>query len=716
MECSIINELCGKLRALSRQGSTLSAELPKDQGDINFTRKTIKDPSTVYCHLHPDNKINLYCINCKLAICMTCVQYHKGHRLSDCMKRTANDAVNVTSGIDKYRVMLERVTEKLKKTGVQIVEKPQQESTLSAELLKTQGDMNLTRKTKESSRTYCPIMKSGVEIGEKFETFEHESTHPAELMKQQGDMNLTRKAKESSRTYCPIMKAGVEIGEKFEHGSTHPAELMKQQVDMNLTRKAKESSTTYYPIMKTGVEIGDKFEQESTLPAELLKKQGDANLTRKAKESSTTHYPIMKTGVEIDEEFEPESILPVELLKKQGDTNLTRRTKESSTTYYPLAKTGVEIGEEFEQESAVPAKLPKNQGDMKWSAKTKESSTKYCPLHQDKKIKIYCNDCKIATCMMCIVTFHIGHRLSGVGKQIANDVGKVASRIDRCRETLERLRDARNDLPEQVEETGVEIGEDSVEQEFAPPDELTTDDGDTNSVQEVKDSLEIYCREHRDEMITTYCTECRMAFCEMCVNYHRGHRLSDVVEQMSNDVDKVSSGIDRCREMLERVEKAEYDVAERVEKTEVEIDENVEQLKQMIDAHRTELVNELSTVKENKMNEIRPVREAIETRLYSMDGYRNDVDDVRYNGADGDIAELHDRADELLNFDGIGPIPDDLGHVDITFMSSNYNFDDVNKTLGKLTGAKTAESIHFYNSFPILICWWRFDVAVTRWS
>jgi len=62
------------------------------------------------------------------------------------------------------------------------------------------------------------------------------------------------------------------------------------------------------------------------------------------------------------------------------------------------------------------------------------------------------------------------------------------------------------------------------------------------------------------------------------------------------------------------------------------------------------------------------------------------VDELRQKGTAFDVASaasgLHDKAEELLKFDVIERSLADLGDVDVTFTSSNYVIDDVNKTLG----------------------------------
>jgi len=88
--------------------------------------------------------------------------------------------------------------------------------------------------------------------------------------------------------------------------------------------------------------------------------------------------------------------------------------------------------------------------------------------------------------------------------------------------------------------------------------------------------------------------------------------------------------------------------------------------------------------------------------LLSMESYKKYVDEVRQKGTACDITRaasgLHDRADELLMFDVIERTLADLGHADVTFTSSNFVVDDVNKTLGqlRLNAAKGGKLVCFY--------------------
>jgi len=204
------------------------------------------------------------------------------------------------------------------------------------------------------------------------------------------------------------------------------------------------------------------------------------------------------------------------------------------------------------------------------------------------------------------------------------------------------------------------------------------------------------CEKHVDKYLEIYCFDCKLATCMMCyINVHNKHKCADVNEiaaelreQMTTDVDKITAGVDKCREMITKIEKEKSDFIEKVTRAEMKISVKVEQLKRMIGVHKEKLMNELSAMKQKRMKEIESLREEIERQLLSMQSYKKYVDEVRQKGTACDIAravsDLHDRADELLTFDVIERTLDDFGHADVTFTSSNFVIDDANKTLGKL--------------------------------
>ena len=202
------------------------------------------------------------------------------------------------------------------------------------------------------------------------------------------------------------------------------------------------------------------------------------------------------------------------------------------------------------------------------------------------------------------------------------------------------------------------------------------------------------CKKHVEKDVDLYCLECSMAVCTLCyVDDHNGHKCSDAFagkcrQQMMKDYDHVAAGVEKCREMLQRIKKEKNHFQQKIKEREKEIYEKVEMLKQMIDDHKEKLTNELSSMDQQRMKEIESLREAIETQLMSMKSYMECVDEVRQKGTACDIAraasDLHDRSDELLKFDVIERMLADLGHADVTFTSSDYIPGDVSNTLGKL--------------------------------
>jgi len=75
-----------------------------------------------------------------------------------------------------------------------------------------------------------------------------------------------------------------------------------------------------------------------------------------------------------------------------------------------------------------------------------------------------------------------------------------------------------------------------------------------------------------------------------------GKHVGDSLKQLTGDAENIAAGIDKCRDMLESLEKEKNEFVEQVEKTGVEISERAEQLKQMIDIHKEKLMNELSSM------------------------------------------------------------------------------------------------------------------------
>ena len=158
-----------------------------------------------------------------------------------------------------------------------------------------------------------------------------------------------------------------------------------------------------------------------------------------------------------------------------------------------------------------------------------------------------------------------------------------------------------------------------------------------------------YCDQHKDETLKLYCFDCKSAICMMCyIELHSNHRCSDVNKvdddfrkQVARDVETIEAGVEKCRKMLQSLEKEKIDFDEQVTKTGIEIREKAEQLKQMIDVHKEKLMNELSSMKQKRMKEIESLREEIERQLLSMESYKKYVDEVRQKGTACDLSLIH---------------------------------------------------------------------------
>jgi len=106
--------------------------------------------------------------------------------------------------------------------------------------------------------------------------------------------------------------------------------------------------------------------------------------------------------------------------------------------------------------------LPKNYLAMNFLEKAKASESPICGQHADEKIQIYCIDCKMAVCSLCVIQSHNGHRFSDVSfddlrKRMTSDAVNVTAGMDECRENLDRVEKKKNDFLERCEVTGVKI-------------------------------------------------------------------------------------------------------------------------------------------------------------------------------------------------------------------------------------------------------------------
>ena len=139
VECQI--KLCQNCeRAHKVIKSTRSHKLV-EIGEIRSVETLYQSMSSSYCDQHKDEYINMYCFDCKSAICIICyVELHNTHDCSDVdkvdddfRKQMARDVNTVAAGVRKCREMLESLekeknefSEQVRKTKIEINEKAEQ--------------------------------------------------------------------------------------------------------------------------------------------------------------------------------------------------------------------------------------------------------------------------------------------------------------------------------------------------------------------------------------------------------------------------------------------------------------------------------------------------------------------------------------------------------------------------------------------------------------
>jgi len=225
----------------------------------------------------------------------------------------------------------------------------------------------------------------------------------------------------------------------------------------------------------------------------------------------------------------------------------------------------------------------------------------------------------------------------------------------------------------------------------------TVNIGDLSAKETYFETLSANCEKHTGDPLRIYCLECKLPTCTMCfIEAHNSHKWSDVNkvaetfrDQMASDVQKTAAAVEKCREMLRDLHNEMKGFEEQIVKSETEINKIAERLKKMIDVQKAKLLSELKSMKQKRMKEIESLRDEIERQLVSMESYKKYVDEIRQKGTACDVARaasgLHDRANEQSVFDDVTEHTlSNLGHADVTFTSSNFVFDDVSKTLGKI--------------------------------
>jgi hypothetical protein len=87
-----------------------------------------------------------------------------------------------------------------------------------------------------------------------------------------------------------------------------------------------------------------------------------------------------------------------------------------------------------------------------------------CDIHKNDLLRLYCFDCKVASCVICYVESHNTHKCSDinkVGEEFRNaikiDISDTADEITKNRELLQTIEKEQNEFIEQVRKAEIEI-------------------------------------------------------------------------------------------------------------------------------------------------------------------------------------------------------------------------------------------------------------------
>ena len=120
-------------------------------------------------------------------------------------------------------------------------------------------------------------------------------------------------------------------------------------------------------------------------------------------------------------------------------------------------------------------------------------SVNTCEKHSDRKLEIYCVECKLAICMMCYLKDHNAHKFLDVNearaelsKQMKIDSEKIDGKVSECQEVLKQLSDDERSFVDVINTTEKEIVE---------------------KAEEMKKLIEKYKMEELDKLRETKCKQ-----------------------------------------------------------------------------------------------------------------------------------------------------------------------------------------------------------------
>ena len=138
----------------------------------------LKLPAT--CDYHKDEEIKVFCLECKLAICMMCfIKSHKTHDCSDIEEVSVDLRKQVKSDTDK-------ATELLKKTGEVLPRFEKQRNDLINHLADVEGEINTT-----AEKLIAAIQRDRVKLLSEVESIKLKRVKQLETAKQEVEQHMT---------------------------------------------------------------------------------------------------------------------------------------------------------------------------------------------------------------------------------------------------------------------------------------------------------------------------------------------------------------------------------------------------------------------------------------------------------------------------------------------------------------------------------------------
>jgi len=215
------------------------------------------------------------------------------------------------------------------------------------------------------------------------------------------------------------------------------------------------------------------------------------------------------------------------------------------------------------------------------------------------------------------------------------------------------------------------------------------------------------CEEHKGKEIEVFCRECNVAVCMMCVIMsHRNHDCLDI-EKASEDLRKLILGDTQTvsdmwkitEDVLPRLEKEKNDVIKHLAGIEDEINTAADKLIAAIQRDKAKLLSEVESIRLKRVKQLETVKQEVEQHTTALESFRRYSETLLSSGTACDVTRsansLHDRADELMNFDVISHVDSSLPPMNVTFTSSTLLDRDDENLVGTIS-----EEGQLYIFFP----------------